>query len=167
VPVLQEDLLTFTFPHGWAAIKYDDTPFYRKHVATLAHSKAVDFVAYDALGGEVWLIEAKDYRAHRRTKKTSVIEETAAKVRDTIAGLQLAANSNTCAIHQFSQVAVQRPMRVALHLEQPQKPSKLFPIVIARQNATLKLRQCVRAVDTKAWVCEMQAMPVACQWIVA
>jgi hypothetical protein len=43
-------------------------------------------------------------------------------------------------------------IRFVLHLEQPQKPSKLFPQVVDPKSAKDKMRQKLRAVDPHAIV---------------
>src|SRR5690554_4434345 len=89
---LTEQQLAFTFADGVEPSQYDEWAFYRNQFnAVCGGTKAVDFVCLD--GDQLWLIEVKDYRRHRRTKLVDLGDEVAAKVRDTLAGL-LAASCN-------------------------------------------------------------------------
>ena len=160
-------LLQFNFPFGWQAEKYDETTHYVHHVQSLANSKAVDIVALSpAPHASIWLIEVKDYRAHPRAKDLDFFEEIACKVRDTLAGLLLARQRPQAGpIHLLSMALnPDAQVRVAVHLEQTRKPSKLRPAVTDRANHRLKLRQVLRAVDTKAEICERETMPGAVGW---
>jgi len=157
--------LEFIFPEGWQAEKLDDTGFYRKHFQSFADSKSVDIAAFSPSSDELWLIEAKDYRINRRDKPLDLFREIAIKVRDTLAFLYLAKGKPEIALHRFAQEAVSKlTIRVALHLEQPAKPSKLYPPIVERGHARLKLAQTVRVVDPRAQFCEMSAMPPTCPW---
>ncbi|MFN3631067.1 MAG: hypothetical protein ACK4XK_13595, partial [Casimicrobiaceae bacterium] len=67
---LRVEKLTFTFPAGWQASKYDDWSFYRNQFARqYDRIQAVDVVAR-APEGTAYLIEVKDYR-HPGTEKPS------------------------------------------------------------------------------------------------
>ena len=85
MPTISEGDLTFQFPNDSHVGKYDDWVFYRKQFSKIPGTKAVDFVC--VYGAECWLIEAKDYRFHPRTKPTNIAHEVAQKARDTLAGL--------------------------------------------------------------------------------
>src|SRR4051794_2937044 len=95
MPAITEGKLTFNFPVGWLAEKYDDWAHYRNQfIKVCSGTKAVDVLAVQA-GTCCWLLEIKDYRRYRRTKTINLAEEVAGKVRDTLAGLvsaQLRAN---------------------------------------------------------------------------
>lgn len=167
MPDFPEGALTFRFPAGWQVKRYDDSSFYRERFQQIANSKSVDFVAYDPNAEALWLIEVKDYRAHPREKSVDLFGEVAQKVRDTLAGLFVAKRHPEVDMYQLARgVRNKRTIRVVLHLEQTKKPSKLYPIVVERNNALLKLRQVVRVADPHALFCEIQAMPAACPWSV-
>ena len=84
--VIQEDRLTFTFPAGALASKYDGWLHYRNQFnGAFGGTKAVDLVYADA--DTAWLIEVKDYRVNPRTKPIDLADEVALKVRDTLVGL--------------------------------------------------------------------------------
>lgn len=142
---ITEGTLEFVFPKTWQAEKFDDTGFYRKHFQGFADSKSVDVVAFSADGDELWLIEVKDYRVNRRDKSLDLFREIAIKVRDTLACLYLARGKPEITLYGFAQqAAAKTKIRVALHLEQPAKPSKLYPPIVERGNAYLKLAQTMR-----------------------
>lgn len=83
---IEEGRLTFTFPVGSLASKYDAWSHYRNQFQSVCGgAKAVDIVYAESKVG--WLIEVKDYRVHSRTKASDLAEEVAIKVRDTLAGL--------------------------------------------------------------------------------
>ena len=162
-----EGKLEFIFPDGWKALKLDGTEFYRKHFQNFADSKCVDIASFQANGGELWLIEVKDYRINRRTKTLDLFDELALKVRDSLALLFLAKCKPEINSFNFVHIAADKPkIRVVLHLEQTAKPSKLYPHIVERDNARRKLAQTVRVVDPHPLFCEMSAMPHDCPWVV-
>lgn len=166
---LTEGLLRLDFPLGWRAEKYDKTGHYIHHVQSLAESKAVDIVALSpAPNACIWLIEVKDYRAHPRVKDLDFFDEIASKVRDSLAGLLLAQQRPEAGTLHTLSMALSHDvkLRVAVHLEQTHKPSKLRPAVTDRANHRMKLRQVLRAVDTKAEICERSLMPPTVLWAV-
>lgn len=143
-----EGKLTFTFPAPLVAQQYDEWSFYRNQFnSAFGGTKAVDFVCLDQQC--TWLIEVKDYRANRRSKPSELGDEMAIKVRDTLAGLVTAScNANEPDERLFAKKAVKnKRLRVVLHIEQPAKPSKLFPQVVNPANLKAKLKQLLRAVD--------------------
>ena len=82
----QVDSLTFHFPNSWQVGKYDEWSFYRNQFYKMWDGiKAVDLIAIE--NGVVWLIEAKDYRQHRRTKTIHIADEVADKVFCTLAAI--------------------------------------------------------------------------------
>ena len=112
----------------------------------------MDFLAFDPKESELWLLEVKDYRAHRRTKTMTVYDEIAQKVFSSLACL-LAMRANAGVLEEkiFAERATKQiRLKVALHLEQIAKPSKLHPRVVDPANIRIKLRQKVRSVDDKA-----------------
>lgn len=143
------DGIRFTFPADWRALKYDDSSFHRNQFQGLAGgSKALDLVAM-APDRTLWLIEAKDYGRHRRQKAGSVFAEVASKLRATLAGLATArVRANEPAEQTFADAAMRSTtMRVALHLNQAARQSRLFPQAIDPKSATLQLRREVHAID--------------------
>lgn len=145
---LVEGSLSFTFENVDFAEKYDDWQHYRRQYnQACGGSKAVDFlVAKDA---EIWLIEVKDFRKHRRTKAVDLGEEIAIKVRDTMAGLVSAkflANDNVESTTSRTALSSSK-LRVAFHLEQPRNPSRLFPLSVDPAAIRMKLRQILRFAD--------------------
>lgn len=155
--VVREGLIELRFAEGWVASKYDEWPFYRDHVARgIEGTKAVDVVAL-ALDSTLWLVEIKDYRAHGRTKPMDLADEVAIKVRDTLAGIFIAAKSPSEHTYRGSArrgLAASR-IRVVLHLEQPARPSRLTPHVVNPVNLQQKLKQLLRAVDAHPLVVDL------------
>jgi hypothetical protein len=148
-----EGSITFDFPSGFMVQKLDDTTFYKKHFQSFVNgSKAVDFLLFDPQTSGLWLLEVKDYRAHGRTKIINLFDEIAQKVLSSLACLlAMRANANVSDEQVFATHAVkQTRLKVVLHLEQPVKPSKLFPQVVDPSNIRIKLRQKVRSIDSKA-----------------
>jgi hypothetical protein len=148
-----EGSITFDFPNGFVVQKLDDTTFYKKHFQSFAQgSKAVDFLAFDPQESELWFLEVKDYRVHRRIKTIDLFDEIVQKVLSSLACLlAMRANAVIPAEQNFAELATKNlQLKVVLHLEQPVKPSKLFPQVVDPSNVRMKLRQKVRAVDNKA-----------------
>ena len=153
MPRVVEGSITFDFPTGFVVQKLDDTTFYKKHFQSFAQgSKAVDFLAFDPKESELWLIEVKDYRAHERIKTITVYDEIAQKVFSSLACLlAMRANAVIQGEQNFAELATKQiRLKIVLHLEQPEKPSTLFPRVVDPANIRTKLRQKVRAVDNKA-----------------
>jgi len=142
----------FRFPAGWHVLKYDDSAFHRNQFQSFAGgAKAVDAVALSP-SGECWLIEVKDYRRNRRHKPGSVFAETAGKVRATLAGMATArVRANDAAERDFCDLALHGSnLRVALHLNQPEHASRLFPQVVDPRTAITQFRRELRAVDPHA-----------------
>ncbi|MBU0908191.1 MAG: hypothetical protein KKA54_04145 [Proteobacteria bacterium] len=167
--ILDEKSLRFLFQEGWRVLKYDDSSFHRNQFQAFAGgSKAVDFVAVSADDKEVWLIEVKDYRQQPRAKSVSVFDEVAAKVRATLAGLATArVRANDTDECEFADLAMHGSrIRVALHLEQPQKTSRLRPQVIDPASSYQKMRQAMRAVDPHAICCGHGVKEFALPWTV-
>jgi hypothetical protein len=153
MPRVVEGSITFDFPNGFVVQKLDDTTFYKKLFQSFAQgSKAVDFLAFDPNKSEVWFLEVKDYRAHRRIKTIDLFDEIAQKVLSSLACLlAMRANAVIPAEQNFAEFATKNlQLKVVLHLEQPVKPSKLFPQVVDPKNLRDKLRQKIRPIDNKA-----------------
>ncbi|GGA66996.1 hypothetical protein GCM10011369_05790 [Neiella marina] len=164
---LTEDSLKFTFAVGVEATKYDDWSHYRNQFnSAFGGTKAVDLIAID--NGTTWLIEVKDYRAHRRTKPIDLGEEVALKVRDTLAGLVSAKlHANDAAEKRFAKEALKQPrLKIALHLEQQRKPSKLFPLAVDPSKVKMKLKQWLKALDAHPAIVTQQTLKPEMNWTV-
>ena len=151
------DGFRLTVPVGWWIWKYDNSSFHRNQFQSFAGGcKAVDAVILSDVG-ELWLVEVKDYRQHRRTKPGSVFAETATKVRSTLAGLATARTAaNDAAELNLARQAMQcGRVRVALQLVQAAQPSRLFPHVVDPADATQQLKRVARPVDPHA-VCSAE-----------
>lgn len=160
MPTLEVDNLTFDFPSHWLASKYDDWTYYQKHFRQIvSHTKAVDVLAIDPQN-TAWLIEVKDYRRHRRSKKTPLPNEIAQKVKDSLAGMASASFNANVSNEKADAQALFRcyEIRVVLHLEQPNKNTRLFPRVYDPANIQKQLKQLVKSVDPHPKVVERQNM---------
>lgn len=172
--------LTFTFPEDWRASRADDWSFYRNQferyfdgvrlackkcnaetrcpkcdTAKVVGVKAVDILAIDP-GSVAWLIEVKDYRGNQRTKAMALADEVAVKVRDSLAMFAAAAKNANDPSEKADASAVGRSsaIRVVLHVEQVEKPSKLFPRAINPANVKQRLRRLIKFVDPHPLVVE-------------
>lgn len=157
---IREGNLIFLFPSHWQASKYDDWTYYQKHFRQIvSRTKAVDILAIDP-HKTAWLIEVKDYRRHRRSKKTPLPNEIAQKVKDSLAGMASASfNANVLTEKTQAQAMFKCPeIRVVPHLEQPNKKSRLFPRAFDPANIQKKLKQLVKSVDPHPKVVECQNM---------
>jgi hypothetical protein len=162
VPTLTEGKLAFNYPDTWNVTKYDQWPFYRNQFASsCGGNRAVDFLAYDPESHTLWLIEVKDYRQYRRTKDEAIplVDEVAAKARDTLAGIFAAKLDEAYVEHHHAARALgARKLRVVLHLEQPPTYSKLFPRAYEPSDVQQKLRQMVKPIDAHPRVIELNNM---------
>lgn len=154
------DGLTFIFPENWKIAKYDDWAFYHNQFRKMWEGiKGVDIIALDQ-SLTFWLIEAKDFRRHRRTKPTSLSDEVARKVYDTLAAI-LPAKVNASKSEEAemaAKVALARRIRVVFHMEQPLQHSKLFPRAINPADVQQKIRQLLHPIDPHPLVVETSDM---------
>lgn len=154
------DGLNFDFPDNWQVSKYDDWSFYRNRFARMWNGiKSLDLLAVDS-DKTAWLIEVKDYRVNSRTKPSDLGEEVAYKVFDTLAALIPAKINATNSDEKqlASAVSASRKLRVVLHLEQPEKRSKLRPRAINPADVQQKIRQLLKPVDAHPLVVDMRSM---------
>lgn len=159
---LIEGSLSFDLEQVKFAEKYDDWRHYRSVFNSACESsKAVDFVVSKA--GTLWLIEVKDYRRHARTKPSDLADEVVLKVRDTMAGLVSTAfvgidrgekNTSRSALSH-------RKLRILFHLEQPSKPSRLFPMSVDPAVILMKLKQKLRFADCHPIVVNRATFPAS------
>lgn len=160
-----EGHLKFTFSENISAKKYDETNFYRNSFnSTFGGTKAVDILCYTT--DIAWLIEVKDYRQHQRTKTIDLSEEIALKVRDTLAGI-ICMKTNA---HQLDEKSFAKnflksqQLKVVLHLEQPQKSSKLFPKAIDISKLKQKMKPLLKAVDPHFIIMDKANKPAVICW---
>ena len=154
------DGLNFDFPDDWQVSKYDDWSFYRNRFAHMWNGiKALDLLAIDT-DKTTWLIEVKDYRVNPRTKPSDLGEEVAHKIFDTLAAIIPAKINATNSDEKrlARAVSASRKLRVVLHLEQPEKHSKLRPRAINPADVQQKMRQLLKPVDAHPLVVDMRSM---------
>ena len=159
---LTEGRISFTFTNVNFAEKYDDWQHYKNvYQAACGSSKAVDFIV--SAGRELWMIEVKDFRIHRRKKEIPLHDEITKKVRDTMAGLISAqfnaANDDEKRYARL--VAKCTKLRIGVHLEQLRNPSRLFPLPVDPANFTIKLKQQLRFADCHPKVFDIATFPQA------
>jgi hypothetical protein len=161
-----EGQLRFSFPDNTQACKYDEWSFYRNRCTNaFGGAKAVDILHIDAQQ-TAWLIEIKDYRANLRTKPSDLGDEIASKVRDTLACLVAARfNAYEADEKKFARNVLKvRRIKVVLHLEQPQNPSKLFPVSIKATDVKDRLKQLLKAVDAHPEVVDHDCLKNTMNW---
>jgi hypothetical protein len=166
--VIREGGLLFTFPSRSLSSKYDEWVFYRKQFnSAFGGTKAVDIVY--ASTDIAWLIEVKDFRQHPRTKPQDLGVEVAYKVRDTLAGLAAAAcNANDSDEKKVAKTMLKRPkLRVVLHVEQPLKPSRLFPRAIDPADLLQSLKMLLKSVDAHPSVVDCNSLTPQMNWTVS
>ena len=158
------DGLDFCFDDDWAVDKYDDWSFYRERFSRMWNGiKAIDLLAVSP-DDTLYLIEAKNYRAHERTKMGSIPDEIFLKIFSTLAAL-LPARVNATDDRErglATRALGAAKLKVVLHLEQPLEGSKPFPRAINPANVQQKLRQLLKPIDAEARVAEtalMQGLP--------
>lgn len=145
---LAEGRLSFQFIDVDFAEKYDEWSHYRNCFnSACVSSKAVDFIV--SKNKEIWFIEVKDYRRHRRVKSIDMADEVALKVRDTMSGIVSTkfVGTDQSEVKISKAVLAGKKLHVALHLEQPSNPSRLFPISVNSANIKLKMKQIMKFAD--------------------
>lgn len=131
---IEVDGSVFVFPEGWDVSKYDEWPFYRKRLSRLGgvlkpkgsadgrapHGCDVVALCKGDQGGELWLIEAKDYTYHGAVPPRDLIRRVCEKVFDTIAGLHAGTYSDHDQREWCRRAVRAGSLRVALHIDVPE-----------------------------------------------
>lgn len=155
-----EGRLRFEFANVDFAEQYDEWSHYRNQSCGICGgSKAVDFLCLQT--NICWLIEVKDYRQHQRTKPSLLADELALKVRDTIAGL-VSAKMNANDVNEKRVAAASlncTSIRVAIHLEQPRRATRLRPRVVEPATLKQQLQQRLKAIDAHPVVFDQHSIP--------
>ncbi len=166
-----DNTLTCTFPTNWKIVKCDDWAFYRKQFCKVRDEKGNGICSVDLLAltpqKELWLIEVKDYRQHRRRKSIEPWHEFRNKVFDTLAML-LPASCNAVNTEKiFAAEATQaKTLRIAYVFLQPKKHSKLFPREFELDDICKKLKQYVKAIDAHPIVMDINIKPASLAWTI-
>lgn len=156
MPAINVDGLTFTFPAGWQASKYDEWSFYRNQFCKQKSGiAAVDLVAVSP-GKDAFLIEVKDYRHPEAVKPSQLPEAIANKVLSTLAALLPARlNANDPNEKSLSDEILRcSSLRVVLHVEQPAGHQPRVDLADIKQ----KLKRLLHAVDAHTKIVSMQNM---------
>lgn len=159
---LHESNIDWRFAHGWTAIKYDDSAWYRKHFERCAESAAVDFIVVHESGHEVWLLEAKDYTTDPPDpNKPPLWRVVTHKVRDTLAGILAGSMRASVDAERelFRRAAKAESVRVVFHCERPKHKSKLFRTLPDAADIRDKLRRSLGLVDKKLLVVDCASQP--------
>lgn len=159
---LIEGSFTYTFIDVDVAEKYDEWAHYRNQYSSICGgSKAVDFIC--VVNGVLWLIEAKDYSKHPRTKTIDFAEEVIVKARDTLAGIVSAKfnGASSGEVDAAKKALRSNKIRIALHLEQPLVASRLRPKAVDPAAMVTKLRQLSKAIDAHPIVFDRTCVPAA------
>lgn len=152
----QVDNLTFTFPDGWQAEKFDDGTFYRKHFSKQMNGiKAVDLLVKD-LNGIAYFIEVKDYRHPDTIKPKGLADSIAEKVLMTLAAMLPAKYRASDPAERALAASILDcdDFRVVAHLELPAR----HKLVIDPADIKQKLKQRLAAVDRHVKVVSMSKM---------
>jgi hypothetical protein len=156
MPTLNIDGLSFTFPEGWQAGKYDEWTFYREHfVRQFDGLKGVDALAL-APDGTAYLIEVKDYRHPGAEKPSELAQVIAHKVIATLAALLPARFNANDPQEQALAAAILKcgALRVVAHIEQP----RAHRPVVDPADIKQQLRHKLRAVDAHPKIVSMNNM---------
>ncbi|WP_437675735.1 hypothetical protein [Sorangium sp. So ce131] len=160
MPTVRVEKLEFEFPSSWKVSKYDDWEFYRRQFAKIWNGiNSLDLLVVEP-DRTVWLVEAKDYRFHQRTKPSELHDEVARKVFDTLAAM-LPAKVNASSAEEAKMAAAvlgAKKLRVVLHLEQPKKHSTLRPRAINPADVQQALRRVLKPIDAHPFVAETSRM---------
>ncbi len=169
--VFQEGRVEFKFPDTWQVLRPEDASYYKRHFQNFADGcKEMDFILFDPADSVLWLLEVKDYTTNPRTKTQCVLQEVAEKSRDSLALLYAGAICDNAQPPCVAQLAkdtwIPSKVRVILHIDQPNKPSKLFPGAPMAANAAQVLRSKVKAVDPHALVtsCKGSSLGWVASW---
>lgn len=148
----EEGRLKFRFDEPRCSVfEYDKSNYYSKRFQGIADCKGVDFVILDSQH-TIWLIEVKDYRNNVRTKPLDLVDELAAKIVDSMAGLFSAKYKATDSEQLFAEEAVNtNKLRVVFHLEGAKHPTKRAEH-FKLSSLQIKLRQTLKNVDPRALV---------------
>lgn len=157
MPVIRKvENLTFTFPDGWEAEKFDDWNYYRLHFSRQMNGlKAVDLLAKGP-DGIAYLIEVKDYRHPNTIKPTALPDAIACKVLMSLAALLPAKFHANDLVEKALAASILdcNDIKVIAHLELPNAHRPVIDPADIRQ----KLKQRLAAVDRHVKVVSMKNM---------
>lgn len=158
--ILHVEDLVFEFQDGWNASKCDDWVFYKQKFERMGNGiKCLDILAISP-EKVAYLIEAKDYRIHNRTKPSDIIDEVCAKLLCTLAML-LPAKLNAAEPserHLCEQVLDAKEILIVLHIELPPPRSRLDVIKKDPSLIRMKMRERFSPIGRYAKVASMEQM---------
>ena len=149
----KEGRIKFNFHDTWKVCRPEKSAFYTKHFQKFCGGcKEIDFLLLEPESQTLWLLEVKDYTTGARRKSLDLLDEIALKARDTLALLLAGAAKDPATNRSIGEFMINvgspKKIRVILHLEQPNKPSKLFPGAKVQVDFTQKLKQKVGCLDS-------------------
>lgn len=164
-----DETLTFSFPEKWKIVKCDEWAFYRNQFGKIRQEKnngvkCVDLLAIDTKK-TLWLIEAKDYRTHRRQKSIQPHIELCDKIFDTLAMLFPAACNAAENERIVAKKAIKaKKIRIVFHYEQPAVHSRLFPRDFDLLNMETKIKQRIKSIDPHPVVMDTHSKRATIPW---
>jgi hypothetical protein len=154
-----EGSITYMVPEYCVVFRPEESTFYSRHWQSFAvehggdGNAEIDFVIFDNQTKCLWLVEAKDYRAHGRTKPSEIGQEFARKCRDTLSLLgalqvssQVSSDYDTESRQHFSKMC---QIRCVLHFEQSRGRRGEYS-VISSQNLKDTIKRNLRTLDPHA-----------------
>ncbi len=154
-----EGSITYTVPEHCVVFRPEESTFYSRHWQSFAVEQGgdgnaeIDFVVFDNHTMCLWLVEAKDYRVHARTKPSEIGQEFARKCRDTLSLLgalqvssQVSTDYDTESRLHFSKM---RQVHCVLHFEQSRSRRGEYS-VISPQNLKDTVKRNLRTLDPRA-----------------
>lgn len=155
-----EGSLNFKFPDDWLVCRAEHSKYYKEKFQKFVEpSKEMDFFAYEPAAKTLWLIEVKDYRSDTEVeKREALVQVVAKKTRDSLA-LILAGGHNDnsdsappiLSLREFwKQAKKAEKLRIVLHCEFRQVPSRLYPVQREATNLQQKLRIKFKDIDPRA-----------------
>ena len=90
------------------------------------------------------------------------------KVRDTLVGLVAARfqSSDRSEQQAAKKVLQAKQLKIVLHLEQPRKPSRLFPQVVDPANLQIRLKTLLKTVDVHPVIVDQHTLNTTMNWTV-
>lgn len=164
---LHVEELVFEFTEGWLAEKCDDWTFYRDKFERMGNNiKCLDILAISPQK-VAYLIEAKDYRRHKREKPSDLIDEMCMKLVGTLAML-LPGKLNSTVVSEkalCSAILNATEMHIVLHMELPPPSRRLDPVNGDSARIKMKMRERFKAICPYPKVANMDKM-VGLGWTV-
>lgn len=162
---IEVDGLTFHFPEGWNASKYDDWSYYRNQFSRQYQGiKGVDLLVFDDEANPTgYLVEVKDFSTPGTLSPSELPEAITWKVIHTLAALLPASlRANDAGEKRLAAKFLKcGELRIVIHIENPRNP----PNVVDPADLRMKLKQLLRAIDPHVKV-SSRGKPAGVAWTV-